>query len=194
MADRYNACLSKEDNGFEPYAYATALFYYDAESGYGKITQALKYHRDIGAGAFFSHMLGKELMSSELFRSVDTIIPVPLHWTRKLKRGYNQADVIAKELSTLTGALCLNGADNPLIRTRRTGSQTRLGAKQRANNVKGAFRLRNDILTGIEAKHILLVDDVFTTGATITSCHQILRSMLPEETRISAATLAFVTD
>ena len=73
MADRYNARIA--GNEYEPYACAAALFHYRADSKYSLITQALKYHRDFGAGKFFARMLGSRLASSELFAGVDLVVP-----------------------------------------------------------------------------------------------------------------------
>ena len=83
----------------EPYQRATALFFYRRGSGYDQITQALKYGRNFKAGRHFAAMLGRLLRDSPLFSDVDLVVPVPLHWTRRLRRGYNQAEVIAREIA-----------------------------------------------------------------------------------------------
>lgn len=174
----------------EEYSYSTALFYYKSGSGYEKITQELKYHRNFGAGILFSRMLGDNLRRAPLYSDVDCIIPVPLHWTRRWKRGYNQAEVIARELAEAIGAACLPDA---LYRCRNTRTQTLLDREAKAKNVSGAFGVnvrRLEVLSNVH--HILLVDDVFTTGATLSECHIALRSALGASVRISVATLAFV--
>ncbi len=84
---------------YQPYQRATALFFYRRGSGYDRITQALKYRRDFKAGRHFAAMLGRLLRDSPLFSDVDLVVPVPLHWTRRLRRGYNQAEVIAREIA-----------------------------------------------------------------------------------------------
>ena len=176
--------------GAEPpsYQFATALFYYNSTSPYRKITQALKYHRDFGAGRMFARMLGKELKESGLYKDVDLVVPVPLHWTRKLRRGYNQAETIAAEVAEELGAKHLPKA---LVRCRRTGSQVSLSGKDRAGNMSGAFRVsRASGLAGV--RHLLLIDDVFTTGSTLTACYEALREVIPAKIRISIATLGFV--
>lgn len=178
----------------ENYAYAAALFFYRAESDYRHITQRIKYDGNIEAGVFFGNILGEKLASGTLFQDVDLIIPVPLHWRRQWERGYNQAQVIAEGISAWLGAPVRSDI---LIRSRSTRTQTRLSIEEKSLNVKNAFRLHKRLrtstppeLTGI--RHILLVDDVFTTGSTLMACFTALRSAFPPSVRISVATLGFV--
>ena len=189
MADKFNARIAGDN--YEPYAYAAALFYYRADSGYAMITQALKYHRDFGSGRFFARMLGSRLAASELFKGVDLVVPVPLHWTRRWKRGYNQAEIIATELSKALSAPCRTDI---MRRGRRTGTQTKLSGEEKAANVAGAFMATEKarVLASMgNIRHILLTDDVFTSGATLGECHKALRKVFGPAVRISAATLAY---
>lgn len=189
MADRFNAGLQVEE--YEPYAYAAALYHYRAESGYKKISQALKYHRDFGAGRWAARLLGERLAASPLYADVDLVVPVPLHWTRRWQRGYNQAAVIAREVASVLGAPC---SERLLRRRRHTRSQAHLrGSAAKSANVAGAFALRK-AAGNPAATHILLIDDVFTTGSTLAACHRALRSAYGPQVRISAATLAAVGD
>ena len=183
MADLYNARIEADF-----YQYATALFYYRSDSPFRKITQALKYHRDFGAGRMFARMLGEELKASGLYADVDLVVPVPLHWTRRLRRGYNQAEIIAREVASALGARMDSRA---LRRVRRTATQVRLTGKDRAANLAGAFMAAGSpALAG--AHHVLLIDDVFTTGATLAACYDALRQQISPEKRISITTLGFV--
>lgn len=132
---------------------------------------------------FLGSRLGRELKSSSLFEDVDIIMPVPLHPSKKKKRGYNQSewivygisDVFPKELSI----------DN-LHRTFFTNTQTRKTRLERWENVAGKFAINDKEL--LKNKHILLVDDVLTTGATIEACAEVLLAI--EGVRLSVATLA----
>lgn len=185
MADSLNARI--EDGGHaqgERYLYATALFYY--QGGYKKLTPELKYRRNFAAGKHLARLLGERIASSPLYADVDAVVPVPLHWTRRFKRGYNQAEIIAEEVARALGAECRAGL---LARTRRTRTQTVLGKSGKAANVKGAFRATR---RGPVPGHILLIDDVCTTGSTLYECYTALRRVYGPDTRISAATLAFV--
>ena len=131
-------------------------------------------------------MLGRRIAAEALWQDVDCVVPVPLHWKRKWKRGYNQAEIIAGEI-----ALALHAeADNGILRRKRnTMTQTRLDVKGKEENVKDAFEA---VAEGKDFRHILLVDDIFTTGATLHACLQALRTHFGTETRISVATLGFV--
>ena len=191
MADKFNAAISTSrdscQDGYEPYAYAAALFYYSADNGYSGITRALKYKRNFAAGKYFASMLGESLGGSELFADVDVAVPVPLHWTRRWRRGYNQAELIASQLSLRLGCRC---EPEMLRRVRRTVTQTRLSGEEKRSNVSGAFAVARH--HGKTPRHILLVDDVFTSGSTLAACHAALRTVFDSRTRISVATLGFV--
>lgn len=188
MADRFNGVIQRGlGDVFEPYAYAAALFYYNSESPYKRIVQNLKYRRGVASGRYFASWLGRLLASSPQFADVDLVIPVPLHWTRLARRGYNQAGVIARELALALGA---GFSPRALRRRRRTRTQTRLSGEAKARNVSGAFAPR--ALPATTPRHVLLVDDTFTTGATLNACRLALRASLPPSVRISIATLAYV--
>ena len=246
LADRFNAVLERHRPADErmDYAYAAALMHY--KGPYRAIPRALKYHGDLAAGRFYGGLLGRRLASVPYFADVDLIIPVPLHWTRRRSRGYNQAEIIAQ---AICDAFChsedLNGVSychseetegrrknltsfvqcrsDILVRARRTRTQTKLTIEQKARNVASAFQVsfapihrdasfhprldafRHLLLDALHlprldrespqealarARHILLVDDTFTTGATLYACYAALRPYT--SARISIATLAAV--
>ena len=200
MADRFNATIQSDldqkcdgkDNWreYERYAYATSLFFYSHEAPYRHILYNLKYEGRIDIGKYFGRMLGTRIACSSHFRDVDCVVPVPLHWLRRWRRGYNQAEILAREISSALGAQL---ECSILYRRHRTKTQTKLDISAKRTNVTGAFRVRqpsSDALKDI--KHILLVDDVYTTGSTLHACFVALRSVFPPSVRISVATLAFV--
>ena len=196
MADRYNERIQEslsEDGSFEPYAFAAALFFYNSESPFKRIPRHLKYEGGRASGRYFSRMLGERLVTSEQFADVDTIVPVPLHWTRHWRRGYNQAEIIATAVAEEYGGRASVRTDI-LRRRRRTRTQTQVSVEGKGANVSGAFSLRK---TGekqvLAPKHILLIDDTFTTGATLNACRTALRDRFGQDVRISVATLAFVS-
>ena len=187
MAESYNALIQRnmgEDVRYRPYGYAAALFFY--KGGFRAISKALKYKRNFAAGRYFGRLLGQTLAESVYFRDVDLVVPVPLHWLRRWRRGYNQAEVIAREVVRALGA---GYAPGLLRRARRTRTQTHLNVEGRAANVAGAFRMTRRGLSALAGvHHLLLVDDVFTTGATAAACAHAIRPAV----RVSVATLACV--
>ena len=191
MADRFNEAIQKHlepaDGPHEKYAYATALFYYDSHAGYRKVPYSIKYNGDIKAGKFFGKILGERLAECQWLQDADAIIPVPLHWSRKWKRGYNQAEVIASEVAS---AMNIPLRTDILRRIRPTRTQTKLKIDEKTKNVTDAFRASSKDVG--QFRHIILVDDVFTTGSTLMACFAALRTVFPPSVRISVATLAFV--
>lgn len=192
MSDRFNEVIQKnlsELTVWEPYAYATALFTYHAEAPFKRIPYNIKYKGDIRAGEYFGKMLGSRLMKEELWKNADIVIPIPLHWTRKFRRGYNQAEAIA---SGLASAMGIPVRTDILVRRKRTRTQTKLDIEGKAKNVAGAFTVNEKALAFNGLKHMIIVDDVFTTGSTLMACFTALRTVFPPDVRISVATLAFV--
>ena len=193
---------AEEKDSYERYVYALSLFRFVKDGGYRNITYRLKYGSDLAEGRFFGAMLGERAAEASWLRDVDAVVPVPLHWTRRLKRGYNQAEIIAGELAKALGA---NLRTDLLVRRHRTKTQTKLSLEEKVRNVAGAFavsgkllrRVRNAGSLGkpaevLKIRHILLVDDVFTTGSTLYNCYLPLKMFFREGVRISIATLGLV--
>lgn len=189
-ADDLNAGRKAKASRTERYAYAAALFFYRAESDYSKITRCIKYQGRIEVGRHFGRLLGDRLAGNSQFTNVDAVIPVPLHWARRWKRGYNQAEVIAYGVAERLGVpvRC-----DILRRCRRTRTQTKLNIAEKRANVAGAFEVhkKSDIEPS-PPRHLLIIDDVFTTGSTALACFTALRAVFPPSVRISVATLGLV--
>ncbi len=165
-----------------------AASYYRFEKG-GKVQHLmhqLKYKGQRQIGVAIGELYGTELKKSKLFNSVDLIIPVPLH-KRKIKvRGYNQSEAFAEGLSQ-----SMKVATNfeTLYRAVDSETQTRRTRFLRWKNVETIFQLKDDIT--LQGKHILLVDDVVTTGATLEACIQTLQKI--PNVKISIATIAWAS-
>lgn len=145
----------------------------------------LKYYHKKEIGLLLGRMFGEDLADSDFIKPVDLIVPVPLHPKKRKNRGYNQAEIIAQGISEVTSIPLLT--DN-LIRVVRNPTQTTKTRTERWENVKNIFDVMDK--QSFEHKHILLVDDVITTGSTIEACGAALRSC--RELKISIATIGEV--
>jgi ComF family protein len=162
--------------------YAAAFFYFNKGSAYQPLIHKLKYggRRDIGTE--MGKLFGSELRNS-VFAEADVIIPVPLH-PKKIKiRGYNQSEMIANGLSR---SLNLPVNTNSLIRSESTETQTRKSRFDRFINVEGKFIISNS--QDLEGKHIIIADDVVTTGSTLEACAIAVLEI--RGTKVSILTLA----
>ena len=166
-------------------AHASSFLYYTKESPYHQLLIRLKYKGETHIGIELGWWFGAELKRAPLYQTIEAIIPVPLHPKKERKRGYNQSLLFAKGISQQTGWTL---ETELLKRTRYTATQTRLNREMRQKNVAGAFILTHQ--ERIEGKHVLLVDDVLTTGATMQTCVKEL--LKASGCRVSVATIAFM--
>lgn len=161
---------------------ATAYYFYRKHSKYQEIIHHLKYNNNTDAGLTISKKLANELMNTD-FEKIDVIIPVPLHKKRQRKRGYNQSEIIANGISeVLQKPISLKS----ICRNKNTKTQTNRTRIGRWENVKDIFSVINP--DNLKNKHILLVDDVVTTGATLEAIA--LKILEIPGTKVSIATLA----
>ena len=151
--------------GVIPVERAAALFYYEASSGASNILYDLKYHDKPEVGVEMGRLLANEFAETGFFDGIDVIVPIPLARKRQRQRGYNQSRCLAEGISQATG-IAVNS--HVVRRTCFVKSQTRLRRWERQENVEGVFELKDS--TSVSGRHILLVDDVVTTGATMTAC------------------------
>lgn len=153
-----------------PIERAAALFYYYAQSEVSHVIYALKYDYHPEVGEALGRMTAVEFGVAGFFENIDFIVPIPLTRSRRRKRGYNQSEEIAQGVSEVTGIPILK---NVVRRIQFYGSQTHKNRLERVENVENAFELINSTL--IVGKHVLLIDDIVTTGATVCSCAETLQ-------------------
>lgn len=169
--------------GRVPLEAAAALLYFSKGSRVQNLMHQLKYKNKPEVGVYLGKLAGKRLLENTFFSSADIIIPVPLHKQKLLKRGYNQSLSFAEGLAA---KLLIPIANNNLIRTTSTESQTKKSRISRYENMKDVFAVKDaSQLTG---KHALLIDDIVTTGATLEACCNVLLDI--PGVKISVAAIA----
>lgn len=164
--------------------YATSYYTFSKGSQFQKLIHKLKYHNKKEIGITLGKHFGESLKKSDFFKDIDVIIPVPLHPKKEKIRGYNQANLVAIGLSK---SMLKPIESNNLIRKIHTESQTKKNKLERWENVDNIFELVEP--SSLINKHILLVDDVVTTGSTLESCANAL--LKAEGAKVSIATLAY---
>ena len=163
--DPYENVMAKLFWGQIPVERATALFYFEAHAETANIIYELKYKNHPEIGEVMGRMMAKELQPSGFFDGIDAIVPVPLAKKRQRQRGYNQSVEIARGVSAITQLPIYNKV---VRRTVFEGSQTNKGRWERNENVEKVFQLADD--DNMDGKHLLIIDDVVTTGATVIAC------------------------
>lgn len=163
--------------------FGTSFFYFSKGSKYQSLLHNLKYKGMKELGAEIGKHFGIDLLQSDDFASIDLICPVPLHPQKEKKRGYNQSWWIAYGIAEQMKKPL---SDDNLKRVTATETQTRKTRFERWQNVEGIFELSDP--EAFSGKHILLVDDVVTTGSTLEACAQAILSKT--DARVSIATLA----
>ena len=150
-----------------PVEKAAALFFYEAQSEASRLIYQMKYKGHPEIGEQLGKMAAEEMKESGFFEDIDVLVPVPLTQEREKERGYNQSEEIAQGIHTVTG---LPMAAKSISRKAFAGSQTLKDRRSRQENVAEAFQLIRP--ADIKGKHVLLIDDVVTTGATLVACGQ----------------------
>lgn len=140
---------------------------------YDEIARALVHALKYGDRLDLAPMLGRWMSEAgrELLADADVLVPVPLHWRRLWTRRFNQAALLAETVSQCSGVPLVHGA---LRRVRATAQQVGLARPERARNMQAAFRVATPGSSMIRGKHIILVDDVLTSGATVDTCARVL--------------------
>ena len=161
----------------------TALFKFEKKGIVQKLIHNLKYKNHEHIGFFLGNWLGNELKTLKAYQTIDVVIPVPLHKNKLKKRGYNQ---VAKFGQQIAKTLNANYNDTTLLKITNTKSQVNKKRFSRWHNNAELFTINN--IEAINNKHILIVDDLITTGATLEACIKALNKA--ENIKISIATMA----
>ncbi len=165
---------------------AMSEFYFSKASIIQNLIHEFKYKGNRKVGNYLGNLMGKSLLQSNRFHDIDAMIPLPLFKKKEKKRGYNQAEILCAGISEINHIPVLK---NNVTRTIHTETQTKKGRTQRWENVEKIFFVAQP--KQLEGKHILLVDDVITTGATLESCAAEILKI--SNVRLSVATLAMAT-
>jgi ComF family protein len=168
-----------------PLRAATAQFYFTKESLMQRLMHQFKYKGNRDLGFQLGKIMGEQIKRSGRFPA-DILIPLPLFPAKEKRRGYNQATVLCEGMAE---AMKIEMLDNIITRPQHTETQTKKGRIERWKNIEGKFVLVDAM--AIRNKHLLLVDDVITTGATLESCgNELLKA---ENTQLSVATLCIAS-
>ena len=196
LACRYNMPLTnfakRKDNPIKllfenvlPVESAAAMFWFVGGTEWQRIIHNFKYHGRWFFAQKMGEWLGEELLDSGNFDDIDLIVPIPLHYRRRLRRGYNQSEQLALGVGRKMGVEC----DFRSVRRRHyNDSQTSKSRSERWDNVEEIFDVRR--AERLRGKHILLLDDVLTTGATMASCASAIVKACEGDVRISVASLS----
>ena len=187
--------------GKAPIVRATAFMKYQPNTPYARIITQLKYNNRPDIGIYLGRLMAKDLLNTKFFENIDLIIPLPLARSRQFTRGYNQSECIAKGIQQITQ---IPIDTTSVKRSKANKKQTQTHKHLRHENVKGIFSLTHTVKTKnpiaptplenllpntytndtqntlphpLTNKHILLIDDIFTTGATLLSCSQALSTI-----------------
>lgn len=169
-----------------PLAGASAYLYFTKDSLVQNLLHEFKYKSNKEIGVYFGRRMGELFQQSEPYNHIDALIPLPLYYTKEKKRGYNQAAVICDGIAEVMRLPVIQRA---VRRIAATETQTHKNRTERWTNIAGKFELLDQEL--VEGRHILLVDDVITTGATIEACGKEL--IKAPGLLLSIATLAYTS-
>jgi len=147
----------------------TSLYIFQKDQALQNLVHNLKYNGSFRVGIFLGKLIGKELQNTINKWNANLILPVPLHHLKKAERGYNQSYYICKGIQKYSNAKVYTSI---IQRKRYTESQTTMDLRERKNNIENAFQISKSAM--VKSKRIIVVDDVITTGATITECGKLL--------------------
>jgi ComF family protein len=170
--------------GIVPFEFGASLLYFRKKGIAQQLMHNLKYKNQQEIGTFLGDIFSKNVLDLSIFNDIDVIIPVPLHKKRFHERGYNQVTTFCEALEK---NLAIPIIDDVLLKSINLKSQIQKSKENRLETNKNVFSIEN--AHEIEGKHVLLVDDIFTTGATIEACAKEILKI--KNTRISIVTMAY---
>ncbi|HEX6914338.1 MAG TPA: phosphoribosyltransferase family protein [Chitinophagaceae bacterium] len=176
--------VEKTFYGRMPVEAAGATYFFTRDSLVQHLVKELKYHGDKDIGYYLGRLTGVALKNSARFDTIDCIQPLPLNWRREEKRGYNQAALIA---AGIAGELRLPMHTNAVIRKLATATQTKKDRIARWQTMREVFEIAEP--EPLKDRHVLLVDDIITTGATLEACGSVMLKV--PGLRLSIATVAW---
>ncbi|HEV8080971.1 MAG TPA: phosphoribosyltransferase family protein [Chitinophagaceae bacterium] len=165
---------------------AMSEFYFTKETLIQTLVHEFKYKGNKELGLYLGAMMGKSLLNSPRFSKIEALVPLPLFVDKEFKRGFNQATILCNGIGEILNVPVIK---NNVVRKRFTETQTKKHRTERWQNVEGSFEINN--IKELKGKHILLVDDVITTGATLEACGAEILNV--EGTSLSIATLALAS-
>jgi ComF family protein len=163
---------------------ASAHYYFTKDSRLQHIIHQFKYKGRLEAGIYFGKIMGSALIESQRFNNIQAILPLPLFKNREKQRGYNQAEILCRGISEKISTPMLKGT---IIRLSPTQTQTTKDRIDRWQNMKEKFQIISPL--ELQHKHVLLVDDIITTGATLDACANAIQEI--EGITISIAVLGY---
>ena len=172
--------------GRVPITAAMSEFYFTKETLIQTLIHEFKYKGNKDLGLYLGAMMGKSLLNSQRFSKIEALVPLPLFADKEFKRGFNQATILCTGIGVILNVPVIK---NNVVRKRFTETQTKKHRTERWENVEGSFEINN--IKELKGKHILLVDDVITTGATLEACGAEILNI--EGTQLSIATLALAS-
>lgn len=182
--NRVDTEITKVFYGLVPFEFGASVLYFTKKGITQNLIHNLKYRNRQEIGTYLGNLYAKEILHLDVFKQIDYIVPVPLHKKRLHERGYNQVSTFCKSIESNFSIPIL---EDVLVKTKNLKSQTDKSKESRSNNSKNVFTVEN--YEKIEGKHLLIIDDVFTTGATIEACaKEILKG---KNTKISILTMAY---
>ena len=169
-----------------PLTAAMSEFYFSKGTVIQHLVHEFKYKGNKDVGMYLGAMMGRSLVGNNRFNKIDALVPLPLFADKEHKRGFNQARILCEGISEVMNIPVITGN---VVRKRFTQTQTKKHREERWQNVEGSFKV--DSIAQLKEKHILLVDDVITTGATLEACGKEILNI--NNVQLSVATLAYAS-